>query len=294
MEKVIAASPLTPPRYTGGAIAIGALVLAGLAWAASPAKPAAGAKPATVLPAPKPSPAPAPKPTPTPAPAASALPPLDLSDMRLWNWNGKWHASEWANANSPLPWRYSRVSQPAKADTVFSLDAGGAPQLQAQGGIAAAASGLWESEVTVPRLRDGLIVAPLWLYDPGSRDEIDFEFAGRKGLDVSIHAWPGGVHKTQTVRLFAGQDLSGKRLRFGIRVNQNAGTAEMLVNGALVQRWERARLGYFPSKPLKPWIEMWAANPSNSGFVQWAGRWTGLASGEKIQMTVHGYRYTAP
>lgn len=245
--------------------------------------------------------------TPTPAPpsatatppttaaavlAADKLPPLNLSDMRLWNWAGVWHASEWDNGESPLPWRYNHVRQPARGDTIFTLDTTGAPQLQGQGGTPAAANGMWESEVTLPKLRDGLIVAPLWLYDPASKDEIDFELAGRKGLDVTLHAYVNGAHKSATARLFAGRDLSGERHRFGIKVNQTAGFVEMYVDGQRVYSWSRSSMSFFVSKPLKPFIEMWAAKPTNSGYVQWAGKWTGITAATPVTMTVHGYRYT--
>ncbi len=227
-----------------------------------------------------------------PAPMPS-LPPLDLSDMWLWNWNGKWHASEWGNGMSPLPWKYDHVSQPAKADTTFTLDAAGAPQLQAMGGTPPATSGLWEADVTLPKLKDGLIVAPLWLWEPNSRDEVDFEYAGRNGLDVTLHAAVNGAMQQNTVRLFAGRDMSGERHRFGIRINQAQGFVEMYMDGTRVHRWDRAGMAFFVSQPLKPMIEMWAADPNNGGFVYWAGRWQGLTVGERLAMTVHGYRYTA-
>jgi hypothetical protein len=212
--------------------------------------------------------------------------------MWLWNWSGTWIGSEWGNGNSTLPWKFDHIQQPAGADTLFTLDAAGAPQMQGGGGTAAANDGLWETEVTLPQLRDGLIVAPLWVYDPTSRDEIDFEFAGRRGLDVSMHVYVGGVHKQNTVRLFADTDMSGQRKRFGIKVDQTSGYTEMYLDGKLVHRWDRATLGYFVSRPLKPWIEMWAANPASSGFVQWVGQWTPLPAGQTLTMRVHGYGFS--
>lgn len=220
------------------------------------------------------------------------LKPLNLTDSALWNWNGKWMASEWSNANGPIPWKYDHVTQINRADTFFTLDAKGAPQLQALNGTTAYRDGLWEADVTLPKLKDGLIVAPLWLYDTASADEIDFEFAGRYGLDVTLHSRLNGVMQKSTARLFAGVDMSNQRKRFGIKVDQAAGYVEMYVDSRLVYRWNRSTMAFFISKPLKPWIEMWPANPSNSGFVQWAGKWSGLAAGERLSMTVHGYGYT--
>jgi len=247
--------------------------------------------------------------TPVPAPVAGAkvapamvappiqktiasLPPLDLSTTWLWNWGGKWVGSEWANVNSPLPWKFNHIKQLSKADTLLTLDAAGAPQLQGGGATPARTDGLWEAEVTLPQLREGLVVAPLWIYDSTSRDEIDFEFAGKRGLDVTMHVYVNGVHKQNTVRLFAGTDMSGQRKRFGIKVDQATGRVDMFLDGKQVHRWEKKTLGYFVSKPLKPWIEMWAANPSNNGFVQWVGKWTPLAPGQVLTMRVHGYGYS--
>ncbi len=245
---------------------------------------------------PAPTPTPTPKATPTPAPVpvpvVAALPPLDLSDMRLWNWSGKWHASEWGNGMSPLPWKYDHVSQPAGKDTAFTLDAAGAPELQAMGGTPVYTHGLWETEVTLPKLKDGLVVAPLWLWDSNSSDEIDFEFVGRKGLDVTLHAPLNGQMQQNTVRLFAGRDMSGERHRFGIKADAAAGWVEMYLDGQRVQRWDRGSMAFFISHPLKPMISMWAADPNNAGFVSWTGKWPGLATGETLTMTVHGYKYT--
>jgi len=224
--------------------------------------------------------------------AAATLPPLDLSGMKLWNYNAKWHASEWANEGGPIPWRYDHVQRQPNGDVKFILDSAGAPQLQAVKGMPAYNSGLWETDVTLPQMMDGLIVSPLWLYDSGSKDEIDFEFAGRNGLDVSMHAYPGGVHKQKTVRLFEGQDMSGQRKRFGIRLDLQAGFADMYVDGEMVYRFDRKEVGFFVSHPLKPFIEMWPTNPNNANFVSWSGGWQGIRSGQTNVMIAHGYAHS--
>ncbi len=223
------------------------------------------------------------------SPTQRVLQPLDLRSMWLWNWGGLWIGSEWSNADSPIPWKFDRIKQVAGGDTLFTLDAAGAPEIQGGGAMAAKSDGLWETEVTLPQLRDGLVVAPLWIYDPASRDEIDFEYAGKRGLDVTLHAYVGAVHKSSTVRLFAGVDMSEQRKRFGIKVDQVAGYAEMYVDGKLAHRWNRSTLGFFVSHPMKPWIQMMAMNPTNTGYVQWAGKWTPLATGQTLTMRVHGY-----
>jgi hypothetical protein len=229
----------------------------------------------------------------TPKLVLKKLAPLNLSDMRLWNWKGVWHASEWDHEFSTIPWRYNHIKQASNGDTSFVLDKTGAPELQGQGGTPAQSRGLWETDVTLPKLRDGMVVAPLWLYDQTSRDEIDFELAGRKGLDVSMHTYLNGKHQQVTTRLFAGTDLSGRRMRFAIKMDQALGYVEMYVDGTRVHRWDRSKMSSFVAKPLKPVIEMWGSNPKNSGFVAWLGSWTGFAKNEAPSvMVVHGYGYT--
>lgn len=221
------------------------------------------------------------------------LPPLDLRDMRLWNSNGKWMASQWNNASGPIPWRYDRIRKSHGGDTIFKLDADGGPQLQPMKGTPGYTRGLWETDVTLPKLRDGLIVAPLWIYHTESKDEVDFEFAGRKGLDVTMHVYVNGVHMHDGTRLFAGIDMSGQRKRFGIKIDEDAGYVEMYVDGVMMKRWDRKNMSYFITHPMKPWIEMWPTNPKNSGFVSWTGTWKDLAPKETLTMIAHGYGYTA-
>ena len=134
------------------------------------------------------------------------LPPLDVSDMRLWNYEAAWHASQWDNAFSRIPWRSDHVSLAANGDVVLRLDGSGAPQIKSGSRIAMADKGTWETEVTLPEMREGMVVAPLWLFNQDRREEIDFEFAGTKSLDLSLHAYPRGEHrKTSPTYLQAGR-----------------------------------------------------------------------------------------
>ena len=223
------------------------------------------------------------------APGAGPLPPLDLSTMRLWNYAGTWMASNWAS-QGPIPYRYDHV-QRSKRSAVLVLDDAGAPQLKAYGGNPSKTSGFWEADVTLPKLRDGLVVAPLWLYNEKSREEVDIEFTGRTGLQLTLHTYPGGVHTTDACKVFDGRDLSGERHRFAIALDEGAGIAEVFVDNHSVARFDREKTKGFPTTDLKPIIEMWAADPNNAGFVGWVGRWQPLAAGEKLEMTVWGYRY---
>ena len=204
----------------------------------------------------------------------------------LWSFK-TWMASEWASMG-PAPFRFDHVAANG-SDVVMFTDADGGPELKSYDFASGAdkTSGLWEVDVTLPPMRDGLIVAPIWLYNQDGGHEIDFEFAGRKGLDVSVHV---GTASVASDRLHAGEDWSGQRHRFGIKMNQAARWAEMYIDGVMVKRFDGST--GFPDKPMRPIIEMWAADPNNGGFVGWAGKWIGVAPDETLVMTVHGYRYT--
>ena len=211
--------------------------------------------------------------------------------MRLWNYDGLWHASQWDNANGAYPWRYDHVTQLDNGDVQLVMDSRGAPELQGQTGTGYFKSGLWEADVTVPELREGVVTAPFWLFNRNTREEFDFEFPGTNGLDVTIHAYPGGQHRTITKRI-SSEDWSGRRVRFGIKLDVDAGWADMLVDGKLVHRFEREELGFFATRVFKPVFSMWAVRPGHSGIESWAGRWGGFGADESMVMTVHGFRYT--
>ncbi|MBX7483663.1 family 16 glycosylhydrolase [Qipengyuania qiaonensis] len=225
------------------------------------------------------------------AEASKTLLPLDLSDMKKWDFAKTWHASEWANQFGALPWKYDHVLPQPDGNIVLILDSKGAPQLQAVDGTPASADGIWEVDVTLPQLRSGVIVAPLWLYNQKTRDEIDFEFIGTKGLQVTVHTYPNRQHSENAVQLFWGQNMSGRRMRLGIEVDQDGGTITMLVDGKVVHRFAKADLTSFPTSDMRPLIEMWAIKPSYANLVSWAGPWDGFGDEENMTMVVHGYTY---
>jgi hypothetical protein len=221
------------------------------------------------------------------------LPPLDVSDMRLWNYDASWHASQWDNSFSYIPWRSDHVVRANNEDVILQLDRSGAPQIKSGRAIAMADRGTWEVEATLPEMREGLVVAPLWLFNEDRREEIDFEFVGTKGLDLSLHAYPGGEYRKTVVPLFRGMDFSNCTVRFKIVADIPAGWAEMYLEGVLLHRFEKEELGHFVTGETRPIIEMWAARDDNRGFVQWLGRWQGLSAREALTMRVHGYRYSS-
>src|SRR5579863_6977632 len=202
--------------------------------------------------------------TPVPADVGAkgcGLPPLSLAGIGLYKYTAPWTASNWANAGSTIPWRYDHVNQVGHKVTL-RLDSSGAPELQATQGTVPHTSGLWQVDVTMPQhMREGVVVAPLWLYDSASKDEIDFEIVAARQLTVSLHSWPGGVHMRQTVAVIPNVDFSGRRLCLGINLRPAAGKIEMRANGQVIYTWDRSKMNFFVSHPVRPWIELWAANP---------------------------------
>lgn len=218
----------------------------------------------------------------------SALPPLDY-DAWLWNWDARWFASEWNHAFSELPWRYDHVTKRA-GSMVLRLDQSGSAQIKTGNGTKAQTTGLWEAEVTPARFRPGVIQAPLWLYNQETKDEIDFEFAGENGLYLTMHTYSGG-YRRQVVRVAGVQ--AGVRHRFGIRMDQAAGYVDMIVDGRVVHRFNKAGAPGFVSSPMNPIFELWSVHPNKTDFVEWAGRFAGISGSDKMEMILHGYRYTA-
>jgi hypothetical protein len=233
---------------------------------------------------PKPNPIPVPIPSPV---VPSKLPPLDFTNMYLWNWDSKWFACDWPNDQGPIPWKFDHIKQsPTDGSVDFKLDANGAPALQAMNGTPEQANGLWEIDVTLPVFRSGVCVAPLWLWNQKTLDEIDFEFNGKAGLLLTMHV--GGV--LDSVELFKDQDLSGTRHRFGIRVDQPNGMVDMLFDGVVIKTWAKAAMKQFISSPFKAWVCNWVGNDYHQNT--WLGKFTPFGVNESLDMTVHGYSYT--
>ena len=219
-----------------------------------------------------------------------ALPPLNITTMKLWQYSQPWHASNWDHAFSNTPWRYNHVVTININDVDFILDGAGAPELKARSNLGAV-RGMWETEVTLPRMRSGLDTAPLWLYNDSSKDEIDFEFVGNTGLLMTLHSYHTGSHKTFSAPLIKG-DWSGRRVRFGIQADLFDGWIDMYVNGQRVYQFRRSATPLaFPRTPVRAVISMWPAKAGLAWAENWLGKWTPLASGEQVKMTVHGFAF---
>lgn len=222
-------------------------------------------------------------------PVASVLPPLDISEMRLWDFSD-WHASEWDNGFSNIPWKAAAVQWQSDDSVLFALNSVGAPELQAPDSALKMVSH-WQADVTLPEQRSGVCVAPLWLYSKstGKKGEIDFEFT-KDGLVCTIHSEHTGSHK-QLAQIIPGfEEWGGKRYLFGITADIDAGVIEMLVDGELVHTFNRAdQPDAFPAEPLKTFISMWTAKAGLGWVEGWLGKFTPLAKGERLAMMVHGY-----
>ncbi|WP_374389136.1 hypothetical protein [Brevundimonas sp.] len=217
------------------------------------------------------------------APVAPQAPLPDFSGVRLvpGDWRAPWTPSDWTEPKlSGYRWSPQEATVVGGALELRLRD-GRTAQVQA-GDRAFSRDALFEVDATLPRMRPGLIVAPLWLYSRTTRDEADFEVVGTRGLTVTVYARGRSVWS----RLLIPGDLSGARLRLGLRY-QAGRRLSFLVDGR-----ERAALSAddaeaFPRAPLKPLMELW---PTRA--VEWAGAWRAPSPGEALTLTIHGYRAT--
>ncbi|WP_394729113.1 hypothetical protein [Altererythrobacter sp. GH1-8] len=216
------------------------------------------------------------------------MPRIYLSDMQPWNWNGMWHASEWANGDSTIPWKYGQVRQAFGGDTHFVLTPGGAPELKAQKGHPEWINAMYEVDVTIPDMRPGLIASPIWLYNDRTQESIAVQIIGKRHMQLTINGAPDGVRKSEEFRLPG--DYSGRRMKLAIRRHADLGLIDVFVDGELVYGFNEESPA-FPKSAMRPVISLYAAD-KHGWAKQWAGTWEPLTSDERIRMTVHGYRAT--
>lgn len=222
---------------------------------------------------------------------AASLP--DWSGVKLvaWQYQNPFFPSAWGEAKlGDYAWK-SENTTVEDGKLLLSVDEQGSAQVQTS---AEPLAGFWEVDVTLPRMVPGLVAAPLWLMsqDPDA-DEIDFEFVGSKGLTITAWAKLDGTKKNVWSKgvdnpLVAG-DLSGRHFRLAI--NYVPGKfVEWYLDGALAARITPADTqGHFPSLPMRPYFDLWVAKGTDPG---WAGQWQPLAAGQKLTLTVEGYRYS--
>lgn len=221
-------------------------------------------------------------------PPPAPLPNFAGVALRLWDWSAPFAPSQWSEPKlGGYDWRADHALI-RDGELMLSVSEKASGQVQSNA-AAAASSALWEVDVTIPPMRNGLIAAPLWTFNADTFDEIDFEVVGRKGLQLTVWSAVDGRHTAVWSRQVIDGDLSGHRYRLGI--GYVAGERIVfLVNGRQVAevRPEDAPRG-FPSTPQKPYFDLWVANGLDPG---WAGRWSPLRPGERLTMRLHGYRAT--
>lgn len=218
--------------------------------------------------------------------SSDSLPDFSAITLRLWDWSAPMAPSQWSESKlGGYDWRADHaVVRDGELRLSVSEKASGQVQTNDS---AASSSALWEVDVTIPQMRDGLVAAPLWTFNDDTFDEIDFEVVGRKGLQLTIWSAVDGKHTTVWSRQIIEGDLSGRRFRLGI--GYAAGERVVFfIDGQRVAEVTPADAPQgFPSTPQKPYFDLWVANGLNPG---WAGRWTPLQSGERLTMRLHGYR----
>lgn len=221
-------------------------------------------------------------------PPPPPLPDFSGVTLRLWDWSAPMAPSQWSEPKlGGYDWRVDHATVRG-GELLLSVSERASGQVQTNA-AAASSSALWEVDVTVPPMRDGLIAAPLWTFNADTFDEIDFEVVGRKGLQLTVWSAVDGRHTSVWSRQVIDGDLSGRRYRLGIAYEAGE-RIRFYIDGRQVAevRPEDAPLG-FPSTPQKPYFDLWVANGLNPG---WAGRWSPLRSGERLTMRLHGYRTT--
>lgn len=205
----------------------------------------------------------------------SALPPI-AGPLQLNNWGNPWAPSNW---DEPKLIGYSWSGSNAfldGSDLKIRVTERNSGQIQ-QRDAARSSKARWEADVTLADQVPGLIQAPLWTYNKDTRDELDFEWVGSKGLQLNVYA--KGVSVWSKL-------IPGDYSRHHIAIEYEAGKSVIFImDGVELDRVTPAQTkgGAFPASPMKAYIEAWP-----SGAEGWAGKWQGAGSG--LTMTVHGFR----
>ncbi len=160
----------------------------------------------------------------------------------------------------------------------------------------------YKVEATLPDIRPGTIVAPLWLFSEGADEpgddahEWDFEFLHDR-LELNLHNGNGGFLLDAVHR-----DFSGHRVLLEIDRRTDIVTMRLtdLTDGftfqrsftpdslaAMAQTRDAPRDLRFPAAPMFPMMEFWVSNAED-----WAGPAELLAPGEVRDMILHGYSIT--
>lgn len=216
---------------------------------------------------------------PTTPPVKSKLPALQGPIVKD-GWGNPWAPSYWAE-NPKLngyDWSANNVIVDG-TDVKMRITEKNSAQLQ-QGSGFAMSKGRWEMDVTLTAPTPGLIQAPLWTYNNETRDELDFEWVGDKGLQLNVYAKGVSVWTKLIPTLKDG--------RHHIAVEYEAGKSVIFISdGVELARVTPAETkgNVFPASPMKAYTEIWQSNSEG-----WAGKWAGAGSG--LTMTLHGFLQT--
>jgi len=224
-------------------------------------------------------------------PALGPLPDWSKVKLQLWKYENPFVPSQW---NEPKLGGYGWKSENVKiinGELQLTVSEKASAQV-ITGGKSDSPSARWEVDVTLPKMRPGLIAAPLWTFNDKAHEEIDFEIVGTRGLQLTVWASVNNQHKSVWVKWIELGDLSGKRYRLGIEYEAGK-RVTFLINGkeAAVVTPADTAAGAFPNKPMKPYFDLWVA----AGSVmdpRWAGQWEPMAPDDKLVMTIHGYKRT--
>jgi hypothetical protein len=222
----------------------------------------------------------------------------DNQQQSLRNWNGVvLQANKWKNPFIPSDWRerklgdyWWKASNARIVNNELQLTVSEKASAQVQSGSSTLSShARWDVDVTLPKMRPGLIAAPLWTFHNDNKDEIDFEVVGVKGLVVTVWTKVNGAHTAVWSQKLLEGDLSGKRLQLAI--DYEAGNKiTFFVDGkqAAAVTPNDVKGGHFPAGPQKAFLDLWVAQGVSEA---WAGKWTPLAKDEKLTMIIHRYGF---
>ena len=108
-------------------------------------------------------------------PPLAPLPDFSNVSLRLWDWDAPMAPSQWSEPKlGGYDWRADHAVI-RDGELVLSVSERASGQVQTQAAASGATEALWEVDVTLPPMRDGLIAAPLWTFNAKTFDEIDFE-----------------------------------------------------------------------------------------------------------------------
>ncbi|WP_214472405.1 family 16 glycosylhydrolase [Mesorhizobium sp. dw_380] len=223
------------------------------------------------------------------AAALDKLPDWSEVKLQLWKYSNPFVPSQWSEPKlGGYDWKAANVKI---VDGALQLTVSEKASAEVMSGAnSASTSAKWEVDVTLPKMRPGLIAAPLWVFNDKAHEEIDFEFVGTRGLQLTVWANVDNKHKAVWVKWALLGDLSGKHYRLGIQY-EGGKRVTFSIDGkdvAVVTPADTAG-GAFPNKPMQPYFDLWVAGGAIMD-PRWAGKWEPMAASDKLVMTLHGYR----